>query len=153
MGFTYVYTFFYLKTITTKHTNHTKKNTKEEKTRREESRQTKEMKLNYVIKYVADMDKAVGFYRDALGFELRMQYPGWTEFATGETTLALHPASDEHPAGSASLGLGVDDLDDFYSKASNAGIEFTAEPTDIHGHRIARFKDSEGAECSVSGKV
>ena len=111
------------------------------------------MKLNYVIKYVADMNTAVAFYRDQLGFELRVQYPGWAEFATGETTLALHPASDEHPAGSASIGLGVDDFDDFYAKATADGIEFTSDPTDMHGHRIARFKDSDGAECSVSGKV
>ena len=111
------------------------------------------MKLNYVIKYVADMNTAVAFYRDQLGFELRVQYPGWAEFATGETTLALHPASDEHPAGSASIGLGVDDFDDFYAKATADGIEFTSDPTDMHGHRIARFKDLDGAECSVSGKV
>src|SRR5688572_28018723 len=99
------------------------------------------------------MNEAVAFYRDKLGFELRAQYPGWAEFATGETTLALQPASDEHPAGSASIGLGVDDFDDFYARATEAGIEFTAEPTDMRGHRVARFKDSDGAECSVSGKV
>ncbi|HTG75296.1 MAG TPA: VOC family protein, partial [Terriglobia bacterium] len=63
------------------------------------------MKLNYVIKYAADMNEAVAFYRDKLGLELRVQYPGWAEFVTGGTTLALQPASDEHPAGSLSLGF------------------------------------------------
>ncbi len=111
------------------------------------------MKLNYVIKYAADMNEAVAFYRDKLGLELRVQYPGWAEFVTGETTLALHPASDEHPAGSLSLGFGVGDFDEFYAGALEDGIEFTAAPTDMRGHRIARFKDSEGAECSVSGKA
>jgi len=110
------------------------------------------MKLNYVIKYVADMDKAVAFYRDKLGLELRFQSPHWTEFSTGETTLALHLASDEHPAGNASLGFGVEDIDSFYSSAQADGIEFTSEPKETFGHRIARFNDSEGAECSVSGK-
>ena len=110
------------------------------------------MKLNYVIKYVADMDKAVAFYRDRLGLELRFQSPDWTEFSTGETTLALHAASDSHPAGSASVGFGVDDIDRFYEDAKNDGVEFTAEPTETFGHRIARFKDCEGAECSVSSK-
>lgn len=110
------------------------------------------MKLNYVIKYVADMDRAVAFFRDRLGLELRFQSPGWTEFATGETTLALHASSDEHPAGSSSLGFGVDDIDDFYSGASEDGVEFTTEPTETFGRRIARFRDSEGAECGVSGK-
>jgi lactoylglutathione lyase len=110
------------------------------------------MKLNYVIKYVEDMDNAVAFFRDRLGLELRFQSPGWTEFTTGETTLALHAASDSHPAGSASLGFGVENIDSFYASAQNDGVEFTAEPTETFGHRIARFKDSEGAECSVSGK-
>ena len=111
------------------------------------------MKLNYVIKYAADMNEAVAFYRDKLGLELRVQYPGWAEFVTGGITLALQPASDEHPAGSLSLGFGVDDFDEFYAGARKDGIEFTAEPTDMRGQRIARFKDSEGAECSVSGKA
>ncbi|MEO8041967.1 MAG: VOC family protein [Acidobacteriota bacterium] len=110
------------------------------------------MKLNYVIKYVADMENAVAFFRDRMGLELRFQSPGWTEFATGETTLALHAASASHPAGSAQLGFGVKDIEAFYSTAKADGIEFTAEPTETFGQRIARFKDSEGAECSVSGK-
>ena len=108
------------------------------------------MKLNYVIKYVADMNKAVAFYRDTLGLELRFQSPGWSEFSTGETTLALHGASDEHPAGSSSIGFVVDDIDAFYN--SDKGIEFTSPPTETFGHRIARFKDCDGAECGVSGK-
>ncbi|PYT00692.1 MAG: hypothetical protein DMF63_06540 [Acidobacteria bacterium] len=91
------------------------------------------MQLKYVIKYVADIDRAVAFYRDTLGFELRMQYPRWTEFSTGQMTLALHPSSDEHPPGSTSIGFGVDDFDGFFSKAKEDGIEFTAEPTDMHG--------------------
>jgi catechol 2,3-dioxygenase-like lactoylglutathione lyase family enzyme len=34
------------------------------------------MKLNYVIKFVADMDRAVNFYRDVLGLPLKFQSPG-----------------------------------------------------------------------------
>ena len=107
------------------------------------------MKLNYVIKYVADMNEAVAFYRDTLGLELRFQSPGWTEFATGETTLALHAASDAHPAGSSSIGFSTDDVDAFYK---DSGVEFTSPPTETFGHRIARFKDCDGAEVGISGK-
>ena len=46
-------------------------------------------KLSYVIKFVANMDRAVSFYRDTLGLALKFQSPGWSEFLTGETTLAL----------------------------------------------------------------
>lgn len=110
------------------------------------------MKLNYVIKYVGEMEQAVKFYRDQLGFSLRFQSSHWSEFETGETTLALHLASPEHPAGTAQLGFGVLDLDKFYAEMKAGGVEFTAAPIENFGSRIAKFKDSEGAECSVSGK-
>ena len=55
--------------------------------------------LRYAIKFVADLGKAVKFYRDVVGLPLKFESPGWSEFVTGETTLALHPASDKNPAG------------------------------------------------------
>ena len=110
------------------------------------------MKLIYVIKYVADMDRAVKFHNEQLGIVLRFQSPYWSELETGETTLALHLASAEHPAGSAQVGFGVADIENFYAEEKNAGLEFTSPPTENFGSRIAKFKDSEGAECSVSGK-
>ncbi len=109
------------------------------------------MRFNYAIKFVADMNKAVAFYRDTLGLELKFESPFWSEFATGETTLALHPASEENPAGGIQLGLGVDDLDAFYNRREELGIAFTQAPENVHGIPIARFRDSEGAEVSVSG--
>ena len=110
------------------------------------------MRLNYAIKFVSDMDAAVAFYRDTLGMTLLFQSPFWSEFDTGETKLALHPASDENPAGSVQLGLGVEDLDRFHSDAIANGISFTSKPREMHGSRIARFRDPEGAEISISGK-
>ena len=53
------------------------------------------MKLAYVIEFVSDMNRAVKFYRDVLGFQLKFESPGWSEFVTGERTLALHPASQK----------------------------------------------------------
>ena len=108
------------------------------------------MKLTYVIKYVEEMDRAIKFYTEQLGFALRFQSPDWSELQTGETTLALHLASAEHPVGSCQLGFGVDDLDRFYAEKKESGVTFTASPTDSFGARIAKFTDSEGAECSVS---
>ena len=109
------------------------------------------MQLVYAIKYVADMDKATAFHRDILGLALRFGSPFWTEFDTGGTTLALHAASDEHPAGSVQLGFRTEDLDAFYAAREANGISFTSPPTPMHGVNIARFLDCEGAETSVSG--
>src|SRR4030095_2534544 len=110
------------------------------------------VRLTYVIKYVADMELAVKFYKEHLGVSLRFQSPKWSEFETGETTLALHPASAEHPAGTSQLGFGTPDIDGFYAEKKARGVEFTSAPTETLGSRIAKFQDSEGAECSVSGK-
>jgi catechol 2,3-dioxygenase-like lactoylglutathione lyase family enzyme len=110
------------------------------------------MRLNYAIKFVGNMDAAVAFYRDTLGMSPSFQSPFWSEFDTGETKLALHPASAENPAGSVQLGLGTDDLDRFHSEAQSRGIIFTSPPTEMHGTRIARFRDLDGAEISISGR-
>lgn len=108
------------------------------------------MKLNYAIKFVANMEEAIAFYRDTLGLSLGFQSPFWSEFDTGETRLALHPASEENPAGSVQLGFGVDSLAGFYARRDALGIAFTQPPTEMHGTNIARFRDPEGAEISVS---
>src|SRR2546423_1420423 len=91
-----------------------------------------EMRLNYAIKFVGDMDTAVAFYRDTLGLTPTFQSPFWSEFDTGETTLALHPASEENPAGSVQLGLGTTDLDNFHASGEAEGLVFTSPPTDMH---------------------
>ena len=111
------------------------------------------MKLSYAIKYVADMDKAVAFHRDTLGLQLKFASPFWSEFTTGDTTLALHPALPEHPAGSVQLGFATDDLAELYQRREDLGLSFTQPPTEMHGVHIARFRDIDGAETSVSGPV
>lgn len=109
------------------------------------------MQLTYAIKFVSDMDAAVAFHRDKLGLEPKFQSPFWSEFATGGTTLALHPASDENPAGRVELGFAVDDLGDLYARRDELGIEFTRPPHEEHGTHIARIRDGDGGDISVSG--
>lgn len=111
------------------------------------------MRLTYAIKYVGDMDRAIAFYRDKMGLELKFESPFWSELATGETILALHPASEEKPAGSVELGFAVDDLGEFYRRRDELGIEFTLEPKEMHGIHIASISDADGAHVSVSGPV
>ena len=84
--------------------------------------------LRYAIKFVTDMDKAVKFYRDVVGLTLKFESPGWSEFVTGETTLALHPASDKNPAGKVELGFTVVDVETFYREMSAKGVLFSMPP-------------------------
>ena len=108
-------------------------------------------RLTYVIKYVADMDKAVAFYRDTLGLPLKSGSPGWSEFLTGDTTLALHLATADSPAGTCEIGFGVPDVRAFHAEKARAGVVFTRPPEDIHGTTLAGFLDCDGAPVSVSG--
>jgi len=108
-------------------------------------------RFSIAIKFVADMDKAVRFHRDTLGLALKFQSPGWSEFATGEVTLALHPASETHPPGSVELGFNVEDLRAVYAGRARNGIDFNGEPKELHGTLLGSFRDSEGALCGMSG--
>jgi lactoylglutathione lyase len=85
-----------------------------------------------------------------LGFQLKFESPGWSEFATGETTLALHPASQKNAAGTVELGFRVPDVEEFHSEMGAKGVEFTMPPTkQDYGGLLARFVDSEGGHSSV----
>ena len=112
------------------------------------------MQLRYVIKFVGDMDKAVKFHRDVLGLPLKFESPGWSEFSTGETTLALHPASEKNPPGKVELGFTVADVEAFYREMNAKGVLFTTPPKKLDfGGVLAQFVDSEGAHCSVGAEA
>jgi lactoylglutathione lyase len=99
------------------------------------------------------MDRTVKFYRDVLGLPLKFQSPGWSEFVTRETILALHPASQKNLAGAVELGFNVPDLDKFHQEMKAKGVEFSIPPTkQDFGGLLAQFVDSEGAHCSVGGQ-
>jgi predicted enzyme related to lactoylglutathione lyase len=108
-------------------------------------------KFTYAIKFVADMDKAIEFYRDTFGLKVRFATPFWSEFETGDVTLALHPASRDKPAGSVQIGFAAVDLADLYNEREAEGLTFTQPPFEEHGTLLSRILDCEGAEVSLSG--
>ena len=107
-------------------------------------------RLAYVMKFVADMEKAVSFHRDTLGLPLKFQSPGWSEFATGEVTLALHPANEKKPAGSVELGFRIEGLEQLHAQGKETGVEFLGPLRREHGVLLAQFLDSDGAQCTAS---
>lgn len=112
------------------------------------------LKLTHVIEFVADMDRAVKFYRDVIGLPLKFQSPGWSEFSTGATGLALHPASESKPAGTVELGFDADDLPKFHQEMSAKGVKFTGPPAQQEwGRMFTQFVDPEGAYATVSGRI
>ena len=109
-------------------------------------------RLSHIIEFVADMDRAVNFYRDVIGLPLKFQSPQWSEFSTGEITLALHPASEKNAAGKLEMGFSADDLQKFHTEMKDKGVQFSIPPAkQDFGGMLAQFVDSEGAHVSVSG--
>ena len=106
-------------------------------------------KFSYAIAFVADMDKAIAFHRDVLGLTLRFASPFWTEFATGDVTLALHPASPENPTGKVQLGFSVEDVAKLYEDRAENGLDFTSAPHTESGSLLARIRGPDGAEISL----
>lgn len=118
--------------------------------------------IDYTMIVVSDMDRSVEFYRDKLGIPLKFQSPGWTEFATGATTLALHgggvPASGPpagepaQRAGECSIGFSVADVDKTYEELKAKGINFVMPPTqqEAEGIRLAVAIDPDGLPISFA---
>ena len=116
-------------------------------------------KIDYAMVNVSDMGRSVAFYRDVLGIPLRFESPGWSEFETGATTLALHhaPTTDQPhgggpSAGTCTPGFSVVDLDATYTQLSARGARFVMPPMDQPGEgiRLAVCIDPDGLAISFA---
>jgi len=109
-------------------------------------------KPDYFIVYVSDMQRSVQFYRDILGLPLKFTSPGWSEFSTGATTVALHTTGailseqvGKSPAGSAQLGFMVDDLQAAYEELRAQDVKFSMPPQQQpSGITLAILRDPDG---------
>jgi lactoylglutathione lyase len=108
---------------------------------------------DYIVVYVSDMQRSTAFYRDALGLPLKFTSPGWTEFNTGSTTIALHTTGDQKlpphqgrpPAGQAHLGFVVDDLQSVYEELKAQDVHFSLSPQkQPSGLTLAVLHDPDG---------
>jgi catechol 2,3-dioxygenase-like lactoylglutathione lyase family enzyme len=101
---------------------------------------------------VADQDRALGFYRDTLGFEVKTD----AEFGAGMRWLELQPPGggprvtlvtwfDEMPAGSLQgVVLGTDDIVADHDRLAAQGIEFSGPPAAQPWGTFASFNDPDG---------
>jgi len=113
-------------------------------------------KVDYIKVNVSDMSRSVAFYRDILGLSLKFESPGWSEFQTGATTLALHQkrarvggeggAPTEPLAGTCSIGFSVEDLEATHRELAARGAQFVLAPTEQvdEGIRLAVCVDPDG---------
>lgn len=119
-------------------------------------------KPDYIIVYVSDMDRSVAFYRDVLGLPLKFTSPGWTEFATGTTTLALHrtgaeklpPHHGRPPAGQAHIGFIVDDIQATYEALKAQDVFFSLPPEkQVSGVTLAVLHDPDGLGITIQQRA
>ncbi len=112
-------------------------------------------KLNYAIVFVSDMAKAVKFYRDTLGLPLKFESPHWSEFANEGSTIALHPASAENPAGTCQLGFSLEGgLDALHEKLAAQGVKVVMAPRDEQfGIRQAVYADPDGFRFTLAQTI
>ena len=106
------------------------------------------MKANRVtaMVLVQDMDRAMRFYRDVLGFTVQFEEVDWALFSEN-AGLMVSPEplpQDNFNLNAVMITLNVDDAHSVYHELIDKGVAFLVGPTDVGGAIIASFRDMEG---------
>jgi catechol 2,3-dioxygenase-like lactoylglutathione lyase family enzyme len=121
-------------------------------------------RIDVVVLFVADLERAKSFYRDTLGMPLQFEDEDSAYFDLETTSLLLLSKSGAQdlltneavatgpPNGATSqLVAFVEDVDAVYRELVAQGVEFVREPTDREwGLRTAHFQDPEGNLWEIS---
>jgi predicted enzyme related to lactoylglutathione lyase len=105
----------------------------------------------YFMLMAKDMDRALAFYRDALGLGELFSSPDWSELRAGGAVVALHGGGDGTPTRTG-LGFEVDDLAAACTAVTDAGGTILMPPADRAEERIrlAEVQDPEGNSFSLA---
>lgn len=100
------------------------------------------------VKYVLmaqDMDRAIAFYRDAMGLIESFVSPYWSELRFGDAIVGLHGGGDGSLQ-QTGLSIQYEDVREAYAEALNAGATGVKEPEQREGEPImlASVTDPEG---------
>ena len=100
--------------------------------------------LRQIIVPVADIEQALGHYRDGLGLELRFQDGNrWAALGLGDLTLAL-AGPGEYPADEVTLGIKVGDLEEALAQLESSGGERVGEIREGAHERRITCRDALG---------
>ncbi len=104
----------------------------------------KTTKVLYML-WVNDMERAVAFYRDVIGLNVRAQSPNWSELTLGDSTVALHQGMNESFR-MTGLSFEVDNIDEACREIEAAGGSVVGSPRDggIPGLLLAEVTDIDG---------
>ncbi len=103
----------------------------------------------FTIVPVAEMDRAVEFYRDVVGLSARKISATWARFDLngGALLLRLRGNGQEKPVGTgqgAHLGVEVDNLEEEYNRLTGRDVKFARGPEQSGFGRVATLFDPDG---------
>ncbi len=101
----------------------------------------------------SDLDRAVAFYTEVLGFRVAGRFGEFVFFDTGATTLAITSelAPAQALAATHECVFGVASVTQAYAALKDR-IDFLNEPRPINADRWAvNFRDPDGHQCSLYG--
>lgn len=104
-----------------------------------------------IVLYAQDMDRAVAFYRDVLGFEESFTSPHWSELRHGDAIIGLHGGGDGSRRESG-LSIQYADVAAAFARAISAGAMAVQEPEQREGEPIilSMLADPEGNEIMMT---
>jgi lactoylglutathione lyase len=121
-------------------------------------------RVDYVIRFVRDLDASVAFYRDVLGIPVKLIGDGYVEFETENVKFGLYDRSRlEELIGAVSReGSGpegevvfvVDNVDPWVERLRGAGAEIRSGPVDRPwGHRTVHVADPDGFIVELAQEI
>lgn len=116
-------------------------------------------RIRQIAVAVRDLEASKVFYRDQLGLNLLMEFPGLAFFDLGGVWLMLSAATEREPAAPGSvLYFEVPDINRAYDELQQTGVTFMDKP-----HRIADmgtyelwmafFRDPDGTALAIRAEV
>jgi len=112
--------------------------------------------IGNIILPVADMDRSLAFYRDAIGLVVRSAGPGFSFLQAGGVTLCLRHDARPQPRGEdearVEIVFDVPDIHAAHRALGARGVAFRVEPRVVTGSLwAADFRDPDGHVLSVFG--
>lgn len=110
-------------------------------------------RIDYVILYVSDLERAIAFYRDVIGLPFKFSDNGYAEFATANLKFALFETAraraliGREPDGAfaSEILILTDDVDAESERLRAAGAEILSGPEDRPwGHRTLHVAGPDG---------
>ena len=118
--------------------------------------------VDYVIQYVASLERSMTFYRDVIGLKVRIEGDGYVEFEMDNTKFSLFERSKlpeliGREAGKApcgEIGFIIDDVDTEAERLKGLGVEILTGPMDRPwGERTLHISDPDGNIIEFAQKL